>query len=69
MKPTNLAHFLNQGMAKPPLFTQTIVGIPGGMGADPENLAFIRRTASHLFGNASLLPCSIGGSDGIRQKA
>lgn len=69
MRPTNVAHFLDQGAAKPPLFIQTIFGILGGMVQDPENLAFIRRTASRLFGNASMLPCSIGGSDGMRQRA
>ena len=34
----NLAHFLDRGLVKPPLFVQTIFGILGGIGADPENL-------------------------------
>ena len=34
----NLAHFLERGLVKPPLFVQTIFGILGGIGADPENL-------------------------------
>ena len=33
-----LAHFLERGLVKPPLFVQTIFGILGGIGADPENL-------------------------------
>ncbi len=34
-----LAHFLERGLVKPPLFVQTIFGILGGIGADLENLA------------------------------
>jgi len=30
----NLAHFLDRGLVKPPLFVQTIFGILGGIGAD-----------------------------------
>jgi uncharacterized protein (DUF849 family) len=46
----NLAHFLDRGLAKPPLFVQTIFGILGGIGADPENLVHMRRIADRLFG-------------------
>jgi uncharacterized protein (DUF849 family) len=46
----NLAHFLDRGLAKPPLFVQTIFGILGGIGADPENLIHMRRIADKLFG-------------------
>jgi uncharacterized protein (DUF849 family) len=35
---------------KPPFFVQTIFGILGGIGADLENLAHMRRTANKLFG-------------------
>ncbi|MFG1302104.1 3-keto-5-aminohexanoate cleavage protein [Xanthobacter sp. V3C-3] len=48
----NLAHFLDRGLVKPPLFIQTIFGILGGIGAEPRNLAFMRETADHLFGDA-----------------
>ena len=37
-------------MVKPPLFVQSIFGILGGIGADPENLAHMRRIADKLFG-------------------
>ena len=47
-----LAHFLDRGLAKPPLFVQTIFGILGGLGADPDNLLFMRRTADRLFSDA-----------------
>jgi len=46
-----LAHFLDRGLAKPPLFVQTIFGILGGIGADPDNVLFMRRTADRLFGD------------------
>src|ERR687886_192072 len=47
----NLAHFLDRGLVEPPLFVQTIFGILGGIGADPENLAHMRRIADKLFGD------------------
>ena len=46
----NLAHFLDRGLVKPPLFVQTIFGILGGIGADTENLAHMKRIADKLFG-------------------
>jgi uncharacterized protein (DUF849 family) len=48
----SLAHFLDRKLVKPPLFVQTIFGILGGIGADPENLTHMRRIADKLFGNA-----------------
>ena len=47
----NLAHFLDRGLVKPPLFVQTIFGILGGIGADHENLMHMKRIADKLFGN------------------
>jgi uncharacterized protein (DUF849 family) len=47
----NLVHFLDRGLVKPPLFVQTIFGILGGIGADPENLMHMRRIADKLFGD------------------
>jgi uncharacterized protein (DUF849 family) len=46
----NLAHFLDRGLVRPPLFVQTIFGILGGIGADPENVLHMRRIADKLFG-------------------
>ena len=48
----SLAHFLDRGLVRPPLFVQTIFGILGGIGADPENLVHMRRIADKLFGDA-----------------
>ncbi|MDE2512872.1 MAG: 3-keto-5-aminohexanoate cleavage protein [Alphaproteobacteria bacterium] len=46
-----LAHFLDRKLVKPPLFVQTIFGILGGVGADPENVAHAKRIADKLFGD------------------
>jgi len=46
-----LAHFLNEGVAKPPLFVQAIFGILGGIGPDVENLMHMKATADRLFGD------------------
>jgi uncharacterized protein (DUF849 family) len=48
----NLAHLVDRQLAKPPLFVQLIVGILGGIGADPDNLLHMRSTAHKLFGDA-----------------
>ena len=47
-----LAHFLDRKLVKSPLFVQTIFGILGGIGADPENLAHMKRIADKLFGDS-----------------
>lgn len=46
-----LAHFLDRGLVRPPLFVQSIFGILGGIGADPDNVLFMKRTADRLFGD------------------
>jgi uncharacterized protein (DUF849 family) len=51
----NLAHFVDRGLVKPPLFIQCIFGILGGMGADPENLIHMRTMADKLFGDGYYL--------------
>ncbi len=47
----NLAHCLDAGLFKPPVFLQIIFGVLGGIGADPENVNFMKQTADKLFGN------------------
>lgn len=49
----NLAHFVDAGLVKPPFFIQTIFGILGGIGPDPQNVTFMRETANRLFGRDS----------------
>jgi uncharacterized protein (DUF849 family) len=48
----NLAYFVDAGLVKPPFFVQTIFGILGGIGTDPEDLMHMKRTADRLFGDA-----------------
>jgi uncharacterized protein (DUF849 family) len=48
----NLAHFLDRGLVKPPLFVQSVLGILGGIGTSLEDLLHMRRTADRLFGDA-----------------
>lgn len=47
----NLAHFVDRGLVKLPMFVQLILGTLGGIGADTENLVFMKRTADKLFGD------------------
>ena len=56
-----LAHFLDRGLVKPPLFVQSIFGILGGIGADPENVTHMRRIADKLFGDDYLWSVLAGG--------
>ena len=46
-----LAHFLDRKLVTPPLFVQTIFGILGGIGPDPQNVMVMRETAERLFGD------------------
>ena len=45
-----LAHFVERGLIRPPIFVQTIFGILGGIGPDPEDLLHMKRTADRLLG-------------------
>lgn len=47
----NLAHFLDRGLVRGPLFVQSVFGILGGIGPHPEDLMHMRRTADRLFGD------------------
>jgi len=46
----NLAYFVDNGLVEPPFLVQSIFGIMGGIGPDPENIAVMRNTANRLFG-------------------
>jgi 3,5-dioxohexanoate:acetyl-CoA acetone transferase len=45
-----LAHFVDRGTIKPPLFVQSVFGLLGGIGPHPEDVAHMKRTADRLFG-------------------
>ena len=46
-----LAHFVERGLIKPPLFVQSVFGLLGGIGPHPEDVAHMKRTADRLFGS------------------
>jgi uncharacterized protein (DUF849 family) len=46
----NLAYFIDIGLLKPPFFIQSVLGILGGIGPDPESVLLMRSTADRLFG-------------------
>ena len=45
------AHFLDRGLLEPPLFIQSVFGILGGIGAHPDDVVHMKRTADRLFGD------------------
>lgn len=47
----NLKFCMDTGLFKPPIFLQFVMGILGGIGPDPDNLVFMKRTADRLFGD------------------
>jgi uncharacterized protein (DUF849 family) len=46
-----LRHFADRELVKPPFFIQFVLGVLGGIGADPENLSHMKRIADKLFGD------------------
>ena len=46
-----LSHFADRGLIKPPFFVQSVFGILGGIGAHPEDVIHMKRTADRLFGS------------------
>jgi uncharacterized protein (DUF849 family) len=46
----NLKHCVDRGWIDPPLHLEFVLGIHGGIGADPDNLAHMKSVADKLFG-------------------
>ena len=46
----NLAHFLRNNIIPPPIWIQFVTGVLGGIGADLENIFFMKQTSDRLFG-------------------
>ncbi|WP_156500299.1 3-keto-5-aminohexanoate cleavage protein [Croceicoccus bisphenolivorans] len=46
----NLHYFWREGLVEGPLFIQTCFGLLGGIGAHPEDVMHMKRTADRLFG-------------------
>lgn len=47
----NLKYFHDAGLVQGPLFIQTVFGLMGGIGAHPEDVLHMKRTADRLFGD------------------
>ena len=47
----NLKFCMDSGLFKAPIFIQFVMGILGGIGADIDNLVFMKKTADKLFGD------------------
>lgn len=47
-----LKHFVDRGLIGGPIFLQFVLGVLGGIGADPENLVHMKRIADKLFGDS-----------------
>ena len=45
-----LAYYADQGLVKPPIFVQFVMGTLGGVGPDVENVVAMKQTAERLFG-------------------
>ncbi|WP_299790670.1 3-keto-5-aminohexanoate cleavage protein [uncultured Marivita sp.] len=48
----SLKHMADRGKVTAPLFVQSVFGLLGGIGAHPEDVQMMRRTAERLFGDA-----------------
>jgi len=42
---------VDRNLVKPPFFIQSVFGLLGGIGAHPEDLMHMKRTADRLFGD------------------
>lgn len=47
-----LAWLLREGRVQPPLYVQFVLGVLGGIGSAPENLALMKATADRLLGDS-----------------
>jgi uncharacterized protein (DUF849 family) len=62
----SLAHFVEKGLAKPPLLIQGVFGVLGGIGADHANLAHMVHIADKLFGDDYQFSAFAAGRDQMR---
>ena len=46
-----LHHFVERGLVRAPIFIQFVMGVLGGVAAEPEHLAYLKQTADSLFGD------------------
>jgi 3,5-dioxohexanoate:acetyl-CoA acetone transferase len=46
-----LRHFVDRGLIETPMFIQFVMGVLGGIPAEPDHLAYLKQTADSLFGD------------------
>ncbi len=56
----NLAFLISRGYVKKPVYLQFVMGILGGMPADPNNLMFLYNSAKELIGDFKWSVCAAG---------
>ncbi len=57
----NLAHFVDRGLVKPPVFVQGVFGVLGGIAAEPRHVVHFSETADRLFGKDHLFSALAAG--------
>ncbi|MDQ0785097.1 3-keto-5-aminohexanoate cleavage protein [Streptomyces sp. B3I8] len=62
----SLAHFVEAGLAEPPLLIQGVFGVLGGIGADHANLQHMVHIADKLFGDDYSFSAFAAGRDQLR---
>ncbi|WP_329130841.1 3-keto-5-aminohexanoate cleavage protein [Streptomyces sp. NBC_00670] len=62
----SLAHFVDAGLAKPPLLIQGVFGVLGGIGADHANLEHMVHIADKLFGDDYTFSAFAAGREQLR---
>jgi uncharacterized protein (DUF849 family) len=62
----SLAHFVDKGLAEPPLLVQGVFGVLGGIGADHANLEHMVRIADKLFGDDYQFSAFAAGREQLR---
>lgn len=57
---SNLAFLISKGYVKKPVYLQFVLGILGGMQADPNNLMFLYNSAKEIIGDFNWSVCAAG---------
>jgi uncharacterized protein (DUF849 family) len=65
----NLHYFWKEGLVQAPLFIQTCFGLLGGIGAHPDDVMHMKRTADRLFGSDYRWSVLAAGSNQMRVAA
>ncbi len=65
----NLHYFWQEGLVEAPLFIQTCFGLLGGIGAHPEDVMHMKRTADRLFGDSYKWSVLAAGANQMRVAA